>query len=53
MWELNRIKDALQYFEKAIKIKPDYAEAFHSLGDAYRRLGNKKDALETYSSNLN
>ena len=43
---------AREYFHKAIRIKPNFAEAFHSLGTANERLGNKQESLKNYQEAL-
>ncbi|KAJ3188253.1 Anaphase-promoting complex subunit 23 [Gaertneriomyces sp. JEL0708] len=39
---------ALQYFERATKLRPGFAEAFILMGDEYLELKNSNAALETY-----
>ena len=39
---------ALPYFEQAIRIKPDFAEAHFGLGVAYGNLGRHSEALEAF-----
>lgn len=36
---------AIERFETAIKLDPDYPEAHHNLGVAFRRLGRRSDAV--------
>jgi type IV pilus assembly protein PilF len=43
-----RYDQAIQYFENAIRLKPDYAPAINSLGNAYREKGEWDRAIETY-----
>jgi len=43
-----RYDQAIQYFEKAIRLKPDYAPAINSLGNAYLEKGDWDNAIETY-----
>ena len=43
------IKKAIKYWTKSIKIKPDYSSALNSLGDAYKKLGKSKKAIEMLS----
>jgi len=40
--------DEIRYFEKAIKIKPDFAKAYNNLGIAYQRRRNYEKAIEMY-----
>ncbi|MBI2334902.1 tetratricopeptide repeat protein [Candidatus Daviesbacteria bacterium] len=39
---------ALQEFQTAIALKPDYGDAYHNLANTYRELGNLDKALENY-----
>jgi len=45
---LERYEDALEAYEKAIEIKPDYLSALNNKGTALRNLGKNEDALEAY-----
>jgi len=38
----------IEYYRKAVSIKPDYAEAYYNLGVAYGGLGKYDDALDSY-----
>ena len=38
---------AIERFNKVLKIKPDYVEAYLFLADVYERMGDKKMAIET------
>ena len=40
---------ALQYLNEAIKLKPDYAEAYNNRGNVYGDLGQHKQAIEDYN----
>jgi predicted TPR repeat methyltransferase len=44
---LGEIKKAASYFEKAIAINPNYAEAYFNLGIIYQKTGKDKDAVES------
>lgn len=46
---------ALQEFQKAIQLKPNYADAYHNLANTYHELGDDEKALENYqkASSLN
>lgn len=48
-------KRALQEFQKAIELKPNYGDAYHNLANTYRELGEIDKALENYqmAANLN
>lgn len=43
---------ALQEFQTAIALKPNYADAFHNLANTYRELGQNDKALENYQNAL-
>ena len=46
-----KIAEAIQQYEMAIKLQPDFANAHYRLGQAYQRTGRKAQAqkhLETY-----
>jgi type IV pilus assembly protein PilF len=43
-----RYDQAIQQFEKAIRLKPDYAPAINSLGNAYLEKGEWDNAIEAY-----
>ena len=40
---------AIEYLDHAIKLKPDYAEAFNNRGIAYADLGQYQNAIENYN----
>ena len=39
---------AIEGYEKAIELKPDYASAYHNLGIVYRKQGNFDKSIESY-----
>lgn len=43
---------AIEYLNDAIKLKPDYAEAFNNRGIAYFDLGQYERAIEDYSESI-
>src|SRR5262249_33731600 len=45
--ELNRLEEAVASYERAIALKPDYAEALCNRGDALLKLRRPGDALES------
>lgn len=47
-YELQRYQDALSAFEKAVKIRPDYAEAWNGQGSTLSKLKEYKAALTAY-----
>ena len=46
-------KTAIKHFEKAIAIKPDFAEAYYSLGLVFKDLGLESKAIESYKKAIN
>lgn len=43
---------ALQEFQRAIELKPNYGDAYHNLANVYRELGQLDKALENYQNAL-
>jgi len=48
--EMDRIEEAKVCYEKALALKPDYAEARHKLGNAFRIQGKLDEALACYET---
>ncbi|WP_026732041.1 serine/threonine-protein kinase [Fischerella sp. PCC 9605] len=48
LYELQRYQDALSTYEKAVKIRPDYADAWNGQGNALNELKKYKAALSAY-----
>ena len=46
--KLGRYNEAVEAYEKAIRIKPDYANAHYNLGVAYGKLNRYNEAIEAY-----
>merc|ERR1719263_104795 len=46
--KINRFEDALQSFDKAIQLKPDYAMAFNNRGKVLAKINRFEDALQSY-----
>ncbi|MBA3569748.1 MAG: tetratricopeptide repeat protein, partial [Pyrinomonadaceae bacterium] len=44
----NRYVEAVEAYKQAIRLKPDFAGAYHNLGYVYDELGRYKEALESY-----
>lgn len=42
--------EALEYYDKAIKLNPRYYAAYYNRGNAYMNLGNYKQAITDYNS---
>ncbi|MFN4151625.1 MAG: tetratricopeptide repeat protein, partial [Candidatus Sericytochromatia bacterium] len=47
-FDLEEYQDAIQYFEKAVKVKKDYSIAYLYLGKSLENTNNKEKALEIY-----
>jgi Flp pilus assembly protein TadD len=45
---VNRFKDAVGHYQKALKLKPDFAEARLSLALTYLNLGDRPDATREF-----
>ena len=45
---LGQLDTAISYYEKALSIKPDYAEAYYNLGFTCQRLGQLDAAVRSY-----
>lgn len=48
----NRNKDAIQYFEHAVKLDPDYLPIYINLGAIYLKLNNVDQAIKNYKKAL-
>lgn len=42
-------REAIEYFTKAVELKPDYAAAYNNRGAAYEKTGNPRQAIEDYT----
>ncbi|WP_299229045.1 DUF2911 domain-containing protein [uncultured Psychroserpens sp.] len=54
-YQMLGIKDydrALTYFKKAAKLDPDNPNVYDSLGEAYKTMGNKKEAIKLFKKSL-
>ena len=49
---LGELASAVNSYEKAIAIKPDYAKAHYNLGGAYHELRQFDDSVESYKNSL-
>ena len=50
--DLNRYKEAIAIYDKAIAFKPDYDEAWFNRGYALDALGQKEAAIDSYDKAL-
>ena len=46
------LDEAIQAYNKALSIKPDYAEAFNNIGVALKNQGELADAMKAYRKAL-
>jgi tetratricopeptide (TPR) repeat protein len=46
--ELGKYQKAINAYKEAIKIKPDYHEAYYNMGVAYNGLGKYQKAIDAY-----
>ena len=46
--ELGKLDTAIQAFEKALTIKPDYVEAINNMGIAFKEQGKLEEAIKEY-----
>lgn len=49
LFEEGKITEALDRYDEAIRIKPDYADAYYNRGNAYARLISHQTAIENYN----
>ena len=49
---LNQLDSSIKSYEKALSIKPDFAEASYNMGNALRDQGKLNEALEAYTKAL-
>ena len=47
-----RVQEAMQHYEQALRIKPDYVEAHYNLGIALAQTGNIEEAIAHYEQAL-
>ena len=47
-YQLNRYEEALQVYNQALQIRPDYGEAWKRKGDALQELKRYRESLEAY-----
>ena len=46
---LGQIDESIRHYNKAIAIKPDYAEAYSNLGNTFQEQGNLEKAINAYN----
>lgn len=52
-WEKGQVDSAISEFKKALRISEKCLPAYITLGDAFLKAGNKRNALKTWQSGLN
>ena len=45
---LGKKEEAIESYRKAIKIDPNYVDAYNNLGNALDGIGKKEEAIESY-----
>ncbi len=48
-----KFPDAIRQYRKAVELKPDYAEGWHSLGKVLGRNGQLAEAISSFSKSIN
>ena len=46
--EQGKLEEAIEAYNKALSIKPDYAEAYYNMGIALQDQGKLEEAIEAY-----
>ncbi len=49
-YELNDLPGAIKFFEKAVKINPNFAESYYNIGECYYSLKKYNEAIEAYNN---
>ena len=47
-----KLEEAIEAYNKALAIKPDYAEAYNNMGNALQDQGKLEEAIEAYNKAL-
>jgi len=47
-----RVQDAINHYQQALRIKPDFAEALFNLGLAWEQIGAVQEAIRDYEQAL-
>ena len=50
--EQGKLEEAIEAYNKALAIKPDYAEAYYNMGIALQEQGKLEEAIEAYNKSL-
>ena len=46
--EQGKLEESIDAYQKAIRIQPDYAEAYNNLGDVLREQGRLEESIDAY-----
>ena len=47
-----KLEEAIEAYNKALTIKPDYADAYNNMGNALKEQGKLEEAIEAYNKAL-
>ncbi len=47
--EQGKLEEAIEAYNKALAIKPDYADAYYNMGIALKEQGKLEEAIEAYN----
>jgi predicted O-linked N-acetylglucosamine transferase (SPINDLY family) len=47
--EQGKLEEAIEAYNKALALKPDYAEAYNNMGNAFKKQGKLEEAIEVYN----
>ena len=50
--EQNKIEEAINSYKNAIKLKPDYSDAYYNLATIYKKTFRFKEAIQNYEKSL-
>ena len=50
--EQGKLEEAIEAYNKALAIKPDYADAYNNMGIALKEQGKLEEAIEAYNKAL-
>ena len=52
LFEAGKVQEAIQQYEQAIRLKPDFASAYNNLGSSLQQAGKSKEAIAPYEQAL-
>jgi tetratricopeptide (TPR) repeat protein len=52
LFKKGRIPEAIEYYQQALRLKPDYPEAHNNLGSALVDVGRLQEAIEQFKQSL-